>query len=205
MLKSILTLTLMSSLFGAAIVTQAKLSDALPTKPVFYTGDLPKVPAGAFLFSEDFEQDKRYARNWRITNPKCITRLQASTCGGLYTMALLYTKGESKRETGYLSCVQPIDLRKAKKPLFKYDIRGVITPKNAATITAEVSLDNKLFKPFETQALAQYPLMRSRGGYLKAGRIYYIRFKAQIQFDAMTRSDDKGLLLDDVQVIETGQ
>jgi hypothetical protein len=189
---------------SAEPVRVASLLDSVPSPHVTVPGDVGLAPAGAFLFYEDFEHG---ALRWDLTRsggPVGWYLLNASNCGGLYTMALGLKdqKAGKLTEGGWSVLTGPwIDLRKAKKPVLKFDVKGEVTPAEAVTVYTEVSKDGRAWQQVGYPTQARYMLMQTRVADLKA----YVGTKVQLRFRAVwtpSRTDSKGLFLDDIHVIE---
>ncbi|MEB3329197.1 MAG: hypothetical protein VKQ33_08210 [Candidatus Sericytochromatia bacterium] len=181
------------------------LRDALPSP----TPDpaLPSMPPplmGAFVFYEDFEHGMA---RWRIDGGKQGVGwhlLQASTCGGRYTMVLGRANNASARlvpTTAQLTLKAPIRLP-ARPPLqLKYDLKGTVTPPEAASIQPEWREGLGPWRPLGPPATARFPLMVSHRVDLSplAGRQLQLRFRAATR---TTATPQKGFYLDDVHVLQ---
>lgn len=180
--------------------------------PAAVGGDKPEgsampVPRGAFLFYEDFERPTAVAQKWEVPDPTTAVtwRLFMSfSCGGLYTMALGRSGLDPFRSTtgeAFLTLREPIDLKKAVHPILKYDVKGVAFPATALAIIAQVRDGAGPWTSVGEVATGHYVFMGTVLTDLKAyaGRAIGLRMRA-----ALAPSDDvsKGLLLDDIEVIE---
>lgn len=187
---------------GASSSPDISLIGSLPSaSPSAVSGDV--VPAGAFLFYEDFEQSTdRWtlpdspAPGWRL--------LQAFTCGGAYTMHVgLPEQAPFTPQAGESTFVtaRAIDLTKGKTPKLKFDLLGTATPASALTIHPEVREPGGAWTALGAPLTAQYVTMRSivRDLTPYAGKKIELRFRAVMEAG---QAETKGLFLDDIQVIE---
>jgi hypothetical protein len=176
---------------------------ATPTTPDPVWGSDP-VPAGSFLFYEDFE--KGYDR-WAMPDPKAevaFRPLNAPTCGGLWSILLgtadheRYTPAAGEH---VLALADPLDLTKAKRPFLKYDVKGVTFPETAIDLTAEVRPEGGAWTPVGRRIRGGYVFMASIGADLTAyaGQQVGLRFRATF---TAGEAAAKGMYLDDVQVLE---
>lgn len=163
-----------------------------------------KVPAGAFVFFEDFE--KGFER-WAMPDPSAAVAfrpLEAPACGGLWTVLLgtrdhapfTPTAGEH-----VLASKAPIDLSKAVRPFLKYDVKGVTHPAEALDLTAEVKGADGTWTPVGRRVRGGYVFMASIGADLTAwaGQRIELRFRATL---GPTSEPTQGFYLDDVLIIE---
>ncbi|MFN3429981.1 MAG: hypothetical protein ACK46X_08510 [Candidatus Sericytochromatia bacterium] len=167
----------------------------------------PAVPSGAFLFFEDFERPARFAERWDVTGgtPEVNWRvLEANTCGGAYTM-LLGRAGQAPFEgvaaEATLVLRQPIDLIKARRPHLKFDVLGQAQPARAITVQAEGRRADGAWEPLGEPVIASDSLVRPVVTDVTrfAGGALALRFRAVL---TPGEAPLKGLLLDDVQIIE---
>jgi hypothetical protein len=186
---------------------RAGLLDSVPTPtPRPLAGTLPPV-AGAFLFYEDFEKGMAGMKRWTISGPArdvAWRLLEARTCGGQFTMHLGRPKQatfQAARGDSYLTLSAPLDLRTAKKPTLKYDVKGVANPPEAVRYQAEIRPAGGKWTPLGPVIEGRFVLMQSI--YLDISR--YAGQPLGLRFHAWTqpgREPSKGLYLDDVFVIE---
>ncbi len=190
-------------------VGAAALAAPIPTPSATSTTTSPTfgsdpVPAGAFLFYEDFERG--YDR-WALPDASAAVtfrKLNAPTCGGLWSILLgtadhaRYTPAPGEH---VLALKAPLDLSKAKKPFLKYDVKGVTFPAEAVELWAEIRGAGGAWTPVGRRVRGGYVFMASIGADLTAwaGQPIDLRFRAR-----MTTGTEgaKGMYLDDVQVVE---
>lgn len=161
------------------------------------------VPAGPYLFYEDFEhgQDRwtmpaaGSAAGWRV--------LHAHTCDGDYTM--LYGQDAQAPFSGpaaesVLALNAPLDLTGAKKPVLKYDVKGEAVPDSAGSITAELKAPGGDWQAVGRISHANHAYAASVVSDLTpwVGQQVQLRFRA----DLAASSQTTGLYLDDIAVIE---
>lgn len=164
------------------------------------------VPAGAFLFFEDFE---RGVDRWELpegAEKPQWRQLQAYTCGGAYTMLLGRPKASPyvpAEGASILALKAPIDLKKAVKPVLKFDVVASATPADALTVQPEVKAGEGDWQPLGEAVTASYPLMlpivRELTPYV--GQAIALRFRATMRAGS---GETRGFYLDDVHVIEPG-
>jgi hypothetical protein len=153
-----------------------------------------RVPAGKFLFLEDFEGGTARwelpATGWRLLN--------AMSCGGLYTM-LLPDAGQPGESVFTLK--EPLDLKAASKPVLKFDVKGLTSPEDAVVIQAEVRPEGKDWQPLGHDARGNHVFVASVVADLApfAGQAVGLRFHGVTKAG---KADAKGMYLDDVAVIE---
>ena len=162
------------------------------------------LPTGAFVFYEDFE---RGFDRWTLPDaaaPVTFRQLNAPTCGGLWTILLgtadhapfVPTAGEH-----VLALKAPIDLGKARRPYFKYDVKGTTRPEAALDLVAELRGRDGAWTPVGRRVRGGYVFMASIGADLTAwaGQLVDLRFRAVL---ADGEGPSGGLYLDDIQIIE---
>jgi len=162
------------------------------------------VPAGAFVFFEDFEQG---TARWQLpagTEPVAWRLLNALTCGGKYTMLIgqdnqvpfAAAEGES-----VLTLKSPLDLTRAVRPQLKYDVKGLAYPADALTIQAEIQPSGEDWRPWGRAVNGAFVFMGSVVADLTpyAGKSVGLRFRARFK---PAGEPAKGMYLDDVVVIE---
>jgi hypothetical protein len=181
------------------------LSDALPSPtPDQALPSMPPAMMGSFVFYEDFE---RGMRRWRIDGGSKGVGwhlLQASTCGGRFTMVLGRDKNPSARfapSEARLTLQEPIQLP-PKPPLqLKYDLKGVVSPPDAATVHTELRVGKGPWRSAGPSATARFPLMVSYRVDLTpfAGQTIGLRFRAVTR---ATADKHKGFYLDDIHVLQ---
>lgn len=163
-----------------------------------------RIPAGPFLFFEDFE--KGYDR-WTLPDPApavAFRSLNAPTCGGMWTILLgTADHGPFTPAPGehVLALKAPLDLTKAKRPFLKYDVKGVTWPAEAVDLVAEVRTAGGLWTPVGRHVRGGYLFMASIGADLTP----WVGQKPELRFRATMTAGEQasvGMYLDDVQVIE---
>lgn len=180
------------------------LLDALPSPTPDQT--LPSMPpaiAGSFLFYEDFE---RGADRWTMAGGRDGIGwhlLKASTCGGLYTMVLGHKLNEATRlATGSstLTLKAALPIPAAGEFQLKYDVKGAVTPPEAATIHAEIRPANGKWSSIAPVATARFPLVVTFKANLAPylGQTINLRFRGTTE---TTREPQKGFYLDDIYII----
>jgi hypothetical protein len=190
-MRHLLPLLLLAGCAPAPVITAATPS---PMPPVPVSANSDPVPAGKFLFYEDFENGtdrwELPATGWQLLN--------AFTCGGKYTM-LLPDSGQPGESTFTLK--QPIDLAKAVKPVLKFDVKGLTTPEDAVVIQAELRPAGKDWQPLGHDARGNHVFVAS----VAADLTPYVGQAVGLRFHGVTKAgkaDSKGMYLDDVAVIE---
>lgn len=187
---------------AAASAAPTQAPTASPAAQI--TNGSDPLPAGAFLFYEDFERG--YDR-WALPDASAAVTfrpLNAPTCGGLWSILLgtadharyVPTAGEH-----LLALKAPLDLTTAKKPFLKYDVKGVTFPAEAIDVRAEIRGEDGVWTPIGRRVTGDYVFMASIGADLSAwvGKRIGLRFRAVVTAGS---GPSKGMYLDDVQVIE---
>ncbi|MEB3283864.1 MAG: hypothetical protein VKN33_01075 [Candidatus Sericytochromatia bacterium] len=180
------------------------LLDALPSPTPDQT--LPSMPpamAGSFLFYEDFE---RGTERWEISGGKGEIGwhlLKASTCGGLYTMVLGHTLNQASRfarTSSLLSLKTDIAIPPQGQFQIKYDVKGNVTPPEAAIIQAEIRPENGTWIRIAPTASARFPLVVTFKADLAPflGQTIGLRFRGTTE---TTQDPQKGFYLDDIHII----
>lgn len=185
----------------------ASLKDSLPTPappPLPGLDATLKPVGGAFLYYEDFE---RGLDKWTVSGGEGDWGwhlLNAKTCGGLFTMHLGHKKHQSltpKATDGFVTFKTPIDLRKAKNPVLKFDVKGSAVPYDAATYQTQVRQPGGAWKTLGPAIDARFPMVRSIYLDLRP----YKGSKLELRFHGKLKPSAKptlGLYLDDIHVIE---
>lgn len=162
-----------------------------------------RVPAGAFLFFEDFEQG---TARWQVPASEGPTwrLLKSYACGGAFTMHLGLPEQTPYTPTAgeaILALQAPLDLKKGRSPRLKFDVLGTAEPDTAITLWAEARDPGAAWKPLGDPVTANHALMKSLVRDLTpwAGRPVELRFRAVTSAGS---APTKGVYLDDVQVIE---
>jgi hypothetical protein len=184
------------------------LLESVPTPAPVFPGDAKSIKPGRFVFYEDFERGQASMKKWVVSgdrHPIGWHLLNASTCGGLFTLAVDRSDHKKfhaeKAGQSVVTYTDWIDLRKAKKPYLKYDVKGLLSPEDAVTVTPEASRDGKRWTAIGPTTLARYKMMRSRLCELApyAGGRFRLRFRAEWKpFVTPTA----GFYVDDVHIVE---
>ncbi|MEB3222904.1 MAG: hypothetical protein VKS61_12580 [Candidatus Sericytochromatia bacterium] len=173
--------------------------------PPALPSDVPR--AGAFLLHEDFERGlSRWvpeggtgAVGWQLLN--------ATTCGGEWTMLLGradWRLFQGLRGEAVLRLRAPLDLRAARRPILWYDVRGEATAPEAIVLQPEVSRDGQAWQPVGKAADGRYRFVTKHHAELTAHRGAEVQLRFRAAFDVGTTAT-KGLLLDDIQVLEPSE
>lgn len=185
--------------------TPTSLAALVPSPaPVRYGSD--KVPVGTFVYYDDFEKG---FDDWELPPAPAadtvgLRALKAPACGGLWTVHIgLPEQKPYIPSVGsfMLSKKAPLDLSKAQKPWFKYDVKGVTFPAEALDLTAEIRPPGGDWQPVGRRIVGGYVFMASIGADLTAyaGQKLGLRFVATLK---PGQDASKGIWLDDVVVIE---
>jgi hypothetical protein len=188
----------------AEVSPPISLLDALPSPTPDQT--LPSMPpaiAGSFLFYEDFE---RGMDRWTIAGGRDGIGwhlLKASTCGGLYTMVLGQKLNQATRLAvgeSSLALKEAVGIPEQGEFQLKYDVKGIITPPEAASILAEIRPTGGAWQIIAPIATARFPLVVTFKADLTpfAGKSVNLRFRGTTQ---STRDPQKGFYLDDIYII----
>ncbi len=139
------------------------LAGLLPSpSPQVFGSD--RIPVGRFVYYEDFEKG---FDGWALPPAPAgvaLRPLKAPACGGLWTVHLgLPGQQPYVPVAGHhvLTKRRPLDLRQARRPKLKYDVKGLTYPAEALDLTAEVRSVGGLWQPIGRRIRGGYMFMAS--------------------------------------------
>lgn len=190
----------------APAVETATVGAPMAIAPLASARPAAVVPAGAFLFYDDFEHGTSH---WSFPSPApqdvAWRLLHEHTCTGDYSMMV----GRDGRDPflgpapdATLTLVDPLDLRTAHAPVLKYDVLGEAVPADGVELQTEIQVGNGDWQTLDQPVVAGFDYARTYATDLTpwAGQQIHLRFRASVK--AMARSLP-AVYLDEVGVIET--